>query len=331
MNSAGARKNVYVPPYHLYEGFVLMEYSSGVQYNLHLSVHKKNRKNPDPLEFVANVFLPFHGAGMATYHEKYRVSRKTVHLIVNAAPTANLEGFLEMYRTVCILDDQVRSHLHVSLFGGKAKAMQQVADLVSKYPRALITSYDLSGSSFSHSIGYQHVVKNLLDSDIVVLMDHNLMFSKEFIWHVQMNVVRGLQVYMPIFFSYYKSDLVARYLRKNALPEDVTADTGFFLRYNYQVVGIYRSDYEVVRKMTAKNKGGGARNDDIRFVEKLISSDLYVMRALEPYLRRRYQSRTCKSLTGHQKQVCENSKADAIGSKRMLASLLIDHNLLDTG
>ena len=114
------------------------------------------------------------------------------------------------------------------------------------------------------------------------------------------------------------------------MPPNLSADTGFFLRYNYQVVGIYKSDFDVVRKMTIKRKVGGARNDDIRFVEKLISSDMYVMRALEPYLRRKYQTRTCKSLSGVQKQVCENSKADAIGSKRMLASLLIDHNLLNS-
>ncbi len=331
MNADSNRKRAFVPPCRFYDGYALLDYSSGVQYNLHLSVHRKVKNRIEPIELMASIFLPFHGAGMATYERQYILDRKIVNFIINVASNVNLEGFLEMYRRVCILDDKVSTHLHVSLFGSKSRATQQVANLVSEYPRALITSYDLSGSSFSHSIGYHHVVKNLQDDDLILLMDHTLTFTKDFVRHIQMNVVQGHQVYMPIFFSFYKPGLVMQYLRKMSVPEMVSADTGFFLRYNYQVVGIYKSDYDALQKRTVKIKGSGARNDDIRFVEKLISSDLYVMRALEPCLKRGYQSRTCTSLSGIQKQVCENSKADAIGSKRMLASLLIDHNLLDTG
>lgn len=318
----------FVPPYHLFDGFVLMEYSSGVQYNLHLSVHRQGRENP--IEFFGNVFLPFHGAGMATYQRSTYLLRKVVHMVINVGTASNLEGFLQRYRDICIVKNKLKMHLHISMFGTNTKARLQVADLVAQHPREPITSYDLGGQGFSHSVGYEHVIKNLLDDDLVILMDHSLFFTKEFIWHVLMNAVKGHQVYMPIFFSFYKPELVSRYLHKTPMV-GISVDTGFFLRYNYQVVGIYKSDYVTVTSGAGTfNAGGGARNDDIRFVDKLVSSDLYIMRALEPYLRRKYQSRTCASLSGIQRQVCENSKADAIGSKRMLASLLIDHKLLNT-
>lgn len=145
-----------------------------------------------------------------------------------------------------------------------------------------------------------------------------------------MNAVRGRQAYFPILFSYYKPELVSQYVHRSQQLA-ISADSGFFLRYNYQVVAIYKSDYDAVNNVILTNPGGAARNDDVRFVDKALHSNIYVMRSLEPFLRRKYLTRTCNTSTGSSAHTaCMNSKADAIGSKKMLGSLLISHDLLDS-
>ena len=57
--------------------------------------------------------------------------------------------------------------------------------------------------------------------------------------------LKGRQVYFPILFSFYKPDLVQQHLQR-PLQMLISADTGFFLRYNYQVVSIFKADFTTV-------------------------------------------------------------------------------------
>ena len=69
----------------------------------------------------------------------------------------------------------------------------------------------------------------------------------------------------------------------------ISADTGFYLRYNYQVVSIFKSDFTTVGGFADSTKSSTHLNDDVKFVDKVLSTDIYAMRALEPYLRRHYR------------------------------------------
>jgi hypothetical protein len=144
-----------------------------------------------------------------------------------------------------------------------------------------------------------------------------------------MNTIKGRQIYFPILFSFYKPDLVQQHLQR-PLQMLISADTGFFLRYNYQVVSIFKSDFTIIGGFAdSAGKSNSHLNDDVKFVDKVLSTDIYAMRALEPYLRRHYRPRTCKGLSGNTHLACMNSRADAIGSKKILGSLLVSHDLLD--
>ena len=326
MNSNRDQRHLFVPPYHLFDGFVLTEHSSGVQYTLNLSVHQVGVK--EPVRYVANVFLPFQLAGMVTYRHAEVLEATVVHIIINVGKDANIISFLQTYEEVCIRN-RMQTHLHVVLFGtGGSSAQTQVAELVSRHPDELISSYELLGSSFSHSNGFKHVSEKLLPGDLLLLMDYTFTFTHQFIWHAQMNAVKGRQAYFPILYSFYKPELVVRYLQHQP-PMLIAPDTGFFLRYNYQAVAIFNSDYELISKMTLDTTAA-AKNDDVRFVDKAMASEIYVMRALEPYLRRKYRTRSCDGLSSNSRSVCMNSKADAIGSKKLLGALLTHHDLLDT-
>ena len=324
MNKHQGSSSQFVSPYSLLDGYMLTDHSSGVQYKLHLSLHKTGTKHS--LEYLADVFLPFHGAGMTHYAAVESLSKRTVHLIINVGKTADLTNFVYMYEKVCI-DKALPTHLHVVMFGVEGEARVQLAELVSRHPTEPISSYELMEGVFSHTGGYQHVASKLQPDDLMVLMDYHFSFTSQFIWHVQMNTVMQQQMYFPILFSYYKTDLIRKYVAKSHLST-ISADTGFFLRYNYQVVGIFKCDYDTVSLRPSEAPSG--KNDDVKFLDKALSSDIYVMRALEPSLRRPYLKRSCDRLSGTSHTSCMNSKADAIGSKKMLGNLLISHDLLDT-
>ena len=186
---------------------------------------------------------------------------------------------------------------------------------------AFFITHQPLNKNFSYALAYGHVASKLRGTDLMVFFDYKFVFTAEFLNHCRMNAVRGRQVYFPMLFSFNKPELVHKYVYQP--PKMViSADTGFFLHYNYQVVAIYKADYKLVMGHTV-NQG------NLRFVDKVLSSGLHVMRAQEPYLRRQYKLRTCKGLADNDHLNCKNLLAEEIGSKKILASLIVKHGLLD--
>lgn len=327
MNEREGNSHPFRPPYHLYDGFAITDHSSGIEYVLHMSVHRDGVA--DPLDYIANVFLPYQGAGMVTYQESTSQLQTVVNIVINVGQSTDLTNFLQMYEEVC-LKPKLKSHLHIVMFGKNGKVLSKVSQLLSRYSKEHISTYELSTSTsaFSYSQGFSHVANLLEDGDLMVFFDYNFVFTTDFLDHCRMNTVKGKQVYFPILFSFYKPDLVQQHLQR-PLQMLISADTGFFLRYNYQVVSIFKSDFASMNGFSSSTQSNTHMNDDVKFVDKVLSTDIYAMRALEPYLRRHYRPRTCKGLSGSAHLACMNSRADAIGSKKILGSLLVSHDLLD--
>lgn len=324
MNAREGGNNPFVPPYHLYDGFTVNDPSSGIQYVLHMSVHRQSL--PSPINYVANVFLPLQGAGMATYQEAEHVLNSVVHLVISVARSHDVSSFLTVYEGVC-LKHNLQTHLHIVLFGNNQKQREKVELLQQKYPHSDITLYTPENANFSFAYGFNYVSQKLQDSDLMVFFDHTFVFTSEFLDHCRVNTVQGRQAYFPTLFSFYKPELVNQFIPRRP-PMLISADTGFFLRYNYQVVAIYKSDFARMGGFGSYDKRG--TNDDVQFVDKLLSTDIYLMRALEPYVRRHYRSRSCRGLRDRGSHLaCMNSRAEAIGSKKILGSLLASHDLLN--
>lgn len=326
MNEREDSTHPFIPPYHLYDGFTTLDHSSGVQYSLHMSVNRKGITASQ--EYVATVFVPFQGAGMAMYEKSEPRFSPTVHIIVNVAQTTDLTEFLRMYEMVC-LESKLQTHLHLVIFGKNSLASSLVQQLKSSHPGSDLTTYENTRTNFSHTSGYQLVSERLQSDDLLLLFDSSFVFTSEFINHCHMNTVQGKQAYFPILFSFYKPELVQK-TQQRAPQMLISSDSGFFLRYNYQVVSIYKSDYVTISQAVSSVGSKSHLNEDVQFLDKALASDVYVMRALEPYLRRWYRPRTCKGLSGNTRLACLNSRADTIGSKKILGSILASHDLLDS-
>ena len=84
---------------------------------------------------------------------------------------------------------------------------------------------------------------------------------------------------------------------------------------------MYTSDYLAYAGPLTQTK--------LQLVDQLVSSNLYVMRALEPYLFRPFEYGRCSKLDGQQKKDCIIAQVEAIGSRRLLSSLVAASYQLD--
>ena len=324
MNSVEGRSQAFVPPYQLIDGYTVTDHSSGVQYNLHVSVHREREEGA--IEYLANVFLPFQGAGMAVYNLAQPLLDKTVHIVLCVARAHDVTEFLQHYESTCLHSTSSGTHLHVAMFGTNSKAEGAIQRLQQAYPKSAISLYPMgSVTPFSYSHGYDHVAGKLTNDSLMLLFDLNFHFTHEFLTHCRMLARQGTQVFFPIAFSFYKPELIQKYAQRQPRTA-ISSDTGFFLRYNYQIVALYQSDYTLIGGFGTTRS---VSNDDVRFIDKVLNTKVYALRALEPHLRRNYKPRSCKGLEGNSYTVCVNSRADSIASKKILGAMIAANNLMD--
>ena len=299
------------PPYRLDEGFVAQDPSSGVSYMLAVTL-QKTHPSPRAVRYVARVFLPLLGPGLAHYQLATEPLGTLLHVVVAVAQGDHLDRFLRMYYQVC-LKRKTATHLHL-VFLNNATRSSTLEELIQSYSKS-VTCYHADELSIMDATSL--VAKSLSDHTQLLLMRPDLAFTSEFLDHCRLNTVRGKQVFFPVPFSLYTT---AKYL---AIPNHTpsSGDAGFFLHHSYEVACVYTSDYLAYAGPLTQTK--------LQLVDQLVSSNLYVMRALEPYLFRPFEYGRCSKLDGQQKKDCIIAQVEAIGSRRLLSSLVAASYQLD--
>ena len=295
------------PKCRLEEGFVAQDPSSGVSYALVVSLMGL-RPSLGAVRYVARVFLPLLGPGLSHYQMAAEAFDTRLHVAVAVTRGDILDRFLHMYHTVCLKMNSA-THLHLVLLNDTTRSTF-LEELVWSYGKS-ITCYHANGLSTTdaHSL----VARSLSDHTQLLLMRPDLEFTAEFLDHCRMNTLKGMQVFSPVPFSMYSTDLPGQ----NTPP---LGYAGFFLHHSYEVVCIYTSDYlDNVRPLMLDEPHPLVKP---QLINRLALSNLYVMRALEPHLVRPYIYGQCSTLKGQQKTDCILAQVEAIGSKKLLASLL---------
>ena len=88
-------------PYWLNEGFVAQDPSFGVTYMLAVSL-QKTHPSPRAVRYVARVFLPLLGPGLAHYQLATEPLGTLLHVMLAVAQGEHLDRFLRMYYHVCL-------------------------------------------------------------------------------------------------------------------------------------------------------------------------------------------------------------------------------------
>ena len=319
LNHFSPEGHKYTPPYHLYDGFVISDFSRGVEYVLRLSVHMNG--NPDPYRLVANVFMPFYSAPVVQYRPWSTITAsKIVSMIVHIDQSTNYSTFFSLFEKIC-LQGHLKVSLHISLtaFDGSNKVIEEVTSLRSTYPSDEIT-YELTTQT-ARSYALHQVVPHDKDR-LLLFFDPNYILTEPFIDHCLMNTIMNRQVFFPVIFSLYNSDIADRLnIPRKSI---VSADTGFWNNYNYRVLCIYQSDYHDVGGYDTTLQSG----EDVALFEKIRSSPLTIFRALEPYIVRPFMQRSCENLPEAEQVKCLNAVMDTVGSRRQLGLLMLQHKLV---
>ena len=319
LNHFSPKGHQYTPPYHLYDGFIITDLSRGVEYVLLLSVHLNGSSYP--YQLVANIFLPFSSSPMIQYKPWSTLTRSTrISMLVHINQHTEYSRFFSSFEEIC-LKGYLKVSLHVSLtaFDGADKVIEEISLLRSHYPTGDISYKLITQTARSYAL-HQVVPQN--KEELLLFFDPNYILTEIFIAHCLMNTIANKQVYFPVIFSLYNSDITDRLniLRKSIVPEE----TGFWNKHNYRVVCIYQSDYQNVGGFDTSMQS----REDVDLFEKIRKSPLRIFRALEPYLVQPFMKRSCQKLPKAEQVMCVNAVIDTVGSRRQLGLLVLQHKLI---
>lgn len=308
------------PPYILHDGFMATDESFGMEFLLHMSVREDSSSSPR--NFTAIINLPFQGPGLSLHYNVGKSLReKIVHIIIPVGHHENPILFLEMYETD-LLQNKATVRLHLVFFYHDALMSTKLSQIKNIYPFSDIIQHEIISKSYSHSYAYSYVASKLADDQLMVFADVNFRITTKFLDHCRMIAIPGKQAYSPVHFMFYKTDLVKTF---GKLSRHIDTDSGYFNQYNFQVVSLYKSDY--IKVGGFKNCNSNVK-DNMCMLNNILRSNIYLFRAVEPYITRSYKHRECTNLKGISKLYCLNSVAESIGSKRVLGSFIINKNLL---
>ncbi|XP_065896500.1 chondroitin sulfate synthase 3-like isoform X2 [Dysidea avara] len=320
MNHFSSDGRQYTSPYHLYDGFVVPDLSRGLEYVLRLSLHIQG--NSDPYRVVANVFIPLSSAPMVQVKPWASiVSSVSLVVLVHIDEHTNHTQFFLLFEKAC-LQRSLTVSLRVALtpYDGSNDVIDQITLLQSRYPSHNITYEVTTRPNRGHAL---HLIVPKEDQQrLLLFLDPNYLLTETFIDHCLMNAIPKKQVYFPVIFSLFNTAIAnSLNIPRKSL---VSPETGFWNKYNYQVVCIYHSDYISVGGFNTTMQSG----EDVAFFEKIRQSPLGIFRALEPYLVRPFTQRSCHGLSETEQVTCLNAVMDTVGSRRQLGLLVLKHKLV---
>ncbi|XP_058975095.1 chondroitin sulfate glucuronyltransferase [Musca domestica] len=135
-----------------------------------------------------------------------------------------------------------------------------------------------------------------LDS-LVLMASNSISFKPDFLNRVRMNTIQGFQVYSPIGFMMYPCKLAG--FCKECETCDVSQSTGYFDKWNYDIVSFYSRDYVQARKLIEAAVPITRSDNDIErlltrpdkninnVLDMFVASQLpvHILRGVEPNLR----------------------------------------------
>ncbi|XP_075156017.1 chondroitin polymerizing factor [Haematobia irritans] len=135
-----------------------------------------------------------------------------------------------------------------------------------------------------------------LDS-LVLMASNSITFKPDFLNRVRMNTIQGFQIYSPVGFMMYPCKLAG--FCKECETCDVSQSTGYFDKWNYDIISFYSRDYVQARKLVEASVPITRSDQNIEqllsradqsikhVLDMFVSSQLpvHILRGVEPNLR----------------------------------------------
>ena len=260
-------------------------------------------------------------------------------LPITYADSDGVVNFLDSYAHTC-LDSGDNVNLYVVFIYPMQEESQHDSELEDIYGelKSLISYYEteymngariswlsMHGCEVDHLLVMDIVSKRLMDDALVLMCSVNMNLSVDYLNRVRMNTINHWQVFFPISFWMYKSNLI---YDQKPYPTNIkiSKENGHFDGNAYTQPSFYMGDYLTARaRMTEQ---GHAEEKTELYNLFLHYHDLHIFRAIEPDLTHRYESKFCpQNITNTESQdECLNQQAESLASKSQLARLVHTHH-----
>lgn len=227
--------------------------------------------------------------------------------------------FMKNFEDVC-LKRRENAKLLVVYFPSVTPAHEHktvMKDYQTRYPEADLLWLEAIGD-FSRGLALSLGANQFDKSALLFFCDVDLVFNAEFLYRARMNTILGQQVYYPMVFSQFDSEIT---YPNHTVPKDqftVSKDAGFWRAYAFGIVAVYNHDLRVVGGFDTTIQGWGL--EDVDLYEKFVRhQDISVFRAADPGLVHVYHPVICDpKLVDRQYAMCQGSKASGFGSEKSL-------------
>lgn len=227
--------------------------------------------------------------------------------------------FLIIYESVALKIDRY-TRLYVILYKSDDDYVNNkklLDDLQIIYGIDKINYVTLIGK-FSRARALETGIRLLKDTELMFFLDVDIIFTKNTLQRVRFNTVRKRRVYFPIVYSLYDHTLFNRTL-PNFRDVNFNSDTiineysGFWRQFGFGIASIYKSDYVNIGGLNTTITGWGM--EDVNFYDKIIQSELNIVRCIDPDLIHVYHPVICdNNLDIVQRNMCLGTKASTFAS-----------------
>ena len=228
--------------------------------------------------------------------------------------------FLKQFEKICISNRQC--DLTIVLF--QSSEYNRTIHTIKRYQHHnLITVVD-GQSNFSRAMALHQGVLTKKDTDLLLFIDVDIYFDQTALDRVRQHTVIGAQLYFPIVFNQYDSQMVCH--ADACSVEDQTPEAGSYRFFGFGIVSLYKIDYITCGGFDLGIHGWG--KEDVDLYTKVLKSTLKAFRAADPGLTHIYHAKVCDATLGEdQTNMCLNSKATSFASQATLAQLYFNNTL----
>jgi chondroitin sulfate synthase len=248
-------------------------------------------------------------------------------LVPLAGRHERLVDFMKNFESVCLIPEKVVS-LYVLLFDSDdaQKSIALLNKYQQAYPQHVVRIEQIAGP-FSRGGGLAQGCSLLDASALVVFMDIDIHMTREAIYRLRMNAIQSKQVYYPIVFSGYDSQV---YCSSQAAESSCNSTrqapfndhTGYWRQSGYGIVSMYNSDFAAIGGFDANIQGWG--KEDVELFERLLAAaNVTLFRAVDPGLTHVFHAVNCDAnLESVQYKMCLGTKAASYASLATLSRIV---------
>ncbi|KAI0989914.1 hypothetical protein GJ496_006570 [Pomphorhynchus laevis] len=327
LNMDSRKLGRYVDNMSIQNGYTTFKEDTGflyildITYKHHRYVKKKSTKLVRKhISVVFPVFSKWHIESMTRLER----SRQVNFIVPCYGRHTMLRKFLSSFRDAFFVKGQKTRFVTLTVVASSADTPDVVGilnDAKKELPMKIVWTSNKFNRAKYRTLG----ADQFSSCDLLFFIDLDMVISEILLERIQQSVVKGIQVYMPIVFSqneYSFWRLDDENINSSCNDNDmcINEDKGFWRYYGFGMIGIYKSDLDLVGGWDTSIDGWG--KEDVYLIEALIKANITVFRPPDPSLVHIYHPKECNKddLPIDQYKMCIGTQSLTAASYRVAAS-----------